>query len=287
MSMNERKWDWEIGSKTSYWGWSLSELWSYRHLVANHVRRDFLLNYQQTVLGPVWILIQPIFTLITYIVVFYKLVGISTGSVPAVLFYFSGIVLWNFFNDSFGGTAFTFKEHAHVFSKVYFPRILMPISALTTHFLRFLMQLLLLLLGTVYYWLFQDFDFKVQSWIFALPVAVFLIGTIGLGLGLIFSVLTAKYRDLINFVNLGLRLFMFLTPVIYPVAFISEKAAWAKWLVQLNPLTPLFELFRLSLFGEGTVTMMQVAYSVIFAIVLLFSALLVFNKQGDKLIDVV
>ncbi len=277
-------WDWEIQAKTNYLGVSFKELWSYRHLLANLVRRDFLLNYQQTVLGPVWIVIQPIFTLVTFLVVFYKLVGISTGSVPAVLFYFSGIVLWNFFAESFGSTSNTFRENAQVFSKVYFPRIIMPLSVLSTHFLRFLVQLLLLGLGILYYWLFLDFRPVQYNWFFAFPIAIFFVGVIGLSMGLIFSVLTGKYRDMLNFVALGLRLTMFITPVIYPVSFIQEKA---RWLVHLNPLSPLFELFRLSLLGEGTFTSNQLIYSLVFSVVILLGALLMFNKQGDKLIDVV
>ena len=278
------KWDWEITSKTSYWGGSFKELWSYRQMLVNQVRRDFLLNYQQTVLGPVWILLQPIFTLITFVAVFYKMVGISTGNVPAVLFYFSGIVLWNFFNDSFGSTSFTFKENAQVFSKIYFPRIVMPLAVISTHFLRFLVQLLLLFVGILYYVLFRGFSFPWHSWFFAFPIAIFFVGMIGLAMGLLFSVLTAKYRDMINLVNLGLRLLMFVTPVIYPTGFVPEKV---RWLVQINPLSPWFELFRLALLGEGTITGFQLLYSILFTVVALTGSLLLFNKQGDKLIEVV
>ncbi|WP_205499846.1 ABC transporter permease [Rufibacter psychrotolerans] len=275
---------WEISSKTSYWGWNLKELWSYRHLVASLIRREFLLNYQQTVLGPVWILIQPIMTLITYVVVFGKVVGIPTGSIPPLLFYFSGIVLWNLFNDSFSGTAFTFKENAHIFSKVYFPRLVMPISVVSTHFLRFLMQLFLLVLVMVYYWLFRDMPLPVTPLLLTLPAIIVVIGAIGLALGLFCSVVTAKYRDLVNFISLGVRLFMFITPVIYPMGAVPEKV---RWLVEINPLTPLFELFRYALLGEGTVTVPGLLYSVSFAAISLLAATLVFNKQGDKLIDIV
>jgi len=278
------KWDWEITNKTSYWGGSLKELWSYRQLLLSQVRRDFLLNYQQTVLGPVWILLQPIFTLITFVAVFYKMVGISTGGVPAVLFYFSGIVLWNFFNDSFGSTSFTFKENSQLFSKIYFPRIVMPLSVISTHFLRFLVQLILLVLIIIYYVLFRNFALPWHVWFFTFPVAIFFVGMIGLAMGLFFSVLTAKYRDMVNLVNLGLRLLMFVTPVIYPIGFVPEKV---RWLVQINPLSPWFELFRLALLGEGTVTGFQLLYSTVFTVLALSGALLLFNKQGDKLIEVV
>ncbi|TXK48653.1 ABC transporter permease, partial [Pontibacter qinzhouensis] len=141
------------------------------------MRRDFLLNYQQTMLGPVWILIQPIMTLVTYVLVFGKMVGIATGSIPPVLFYFSGIVLWNFFNDSFTGTSGTFKDNAHIFSKVYFPRIIMPLSVISTHFLRFLMQLVLLVLLMVYYWLFLEAPLLVTPWLLLVPGIILIIGT--------------------------------------------------------------------------------------------------------------
>lgn len=278
------RWDWEIGNTTSFWSHSFKELWAYRHLLAGLVRRHFLLNYQQTVLGPLWILFQPTLTLITYLLVFNKLVGISTGSVPPVLFYLAGIILWNFFNDSFTGTSGTFKEHAHVFSKVYFPRIIMPVSVISTQLLRFAIQFLMLLGAMVFYSFSRGFSFPVNSWLLALPFIVLQVGAFSLGLGLIFSVLTAKYRDMTNLATLGVRLLMFLTPVIYPLATIPENV---RWLVQLNPLTPLFELFRLAILGEGTVAIQSLLYSIGFTFLLLTSAWLLFNKQGDKLIDVV
>jgi len=281
---SEAKWDWEITNKTSYWGSSLKDLWSYRQLIISQVRRDFLLNYQQTILGPVWILLQPIFTLVTFVAVFFKMVGISTGSVPAVLFYFSGIVLWGFFSDSFGSTSFTFKENAQLFSKIYFPRIIMPLSVIGTHFLRFLVQLVLLILIIIFFVLFQGFSFTWSIWVLTFPVAIFFVGLIGLSMGLFFSVLTAKYRDMINMVNLGLRLLMFVTPVIYPMGFVPENV---RWLVQINPLSPWFELFRKALLGEGTVTVFTLTYSILFTLIAFSGSILLFNKQGDKLIEVV
>lgn len=284
MSANNKKWEWEIQSETSWMGARMEELWSYRYLLAGLVRRDFLLNYQQTVLGPLWILFQPIMTLITYVIVFDKLVGIPTGNVPPVLFYLSGIVLWNFFSDGFMGTSAIFRENAHVFSKVYFPRLIMPLSQLSTHFLRFLFQMALLLLVLAYYHVFGQVQIQFNAWLFALPLVILLTGLIALSLGLLFSVFTAKYRDLINLVGLGIRLLMFLTPVIYSIDYISEDV---RWVVLLNPLTPLFELFRLSLLGEGTVSGFQIAYSVFFTFSLFIGSMLIFNKEGDKLIDVV
>ncbi|MEO7801390.1 MAG: ABC transporter permease [Ginsengibacter sp.] len=277
------KWDWTISSKTTYWNESLKTLWSYRHFLMSLVRKNFLLNYQQTILGPVWILFQPLITLAIYVTVFGRLVGVSTGTVPQVLFYFSGIVLWNFFNDTFSDISGTFRSNAHIFSKVYFPRIIIPLSDLITQFFRFSIQFGFLLIMIAYYVFVRHATLHVSNWIFAFPLAIILVGGTAFGAGVIFSVITAKYRDMANFGSLIIRSLMFLTPVIYPLSYISESL---RWIVMINPLTPLFELFKLSLLGEGTVNPYQLLYSIVFMLVLVISALLLFNKQGDKLIDV-
>ncbi|MEO6220143.1 MAG: ABC transporter permease [Ginsengibacter sp.] len=282
MTKVEKNWEWEINAKTTDWTWNLKELLTYRHLLFSLVRREFLLSYQQTLLCPVWVLFQPTVTLITYVLVFGRLIPI--GTLPPVLFYFSGIILWNFFQDSFIESSATFKTNINLFSKVYFPRIVMPISTITTHFLRFSIQLIFLILLIIYYAIFKDFkiNFTIITWAF--PVAFICTGIISLSLGLIFSVLTAKYRDLNNLVSLMTRLLMFLTPVIYPLASIPAKL---HWIVVLNPLTSLFELFRLSLLGKGTVSLPYLIYSIVFMIVIFPTALWMFNKNGNKLIDVI
>ena len=284
MQKGDIKWQWEITSRTSYRISDVKALWSYRHFLASLVRREFLLNYQQTILGPFWIIFPPLVTLLTYILVFNKMVGISTGSIPPVLFYFSGIVLWNFFSDCWGGTSTTFKDNADLFSKVYFPRIIIPVSVVCTHFLRFLLQFVFLLCMLAFYVFFKDFKIVLNLWLLMLPAAVGCVGLIALGMGLLFSVLTAKYRDISNLVSLGVRLLMFVTPVIYPLTSIPQK--W-RFLVEINPLTSFFEIFRKGLFGEGTINLVMLLYSVCFTIVVSFGALMIFNKQGDKLIDVV
>jgi lipopolysaccharide transport system permease protein len=284
MPAQENNWDWEISSKPR-WSWNLRPFLSYRHLLGNLVRREFLLNYQQTVLGPVWILFQPLLTLIVYALVFGKFLNIPIGNnLPPVLFYFSGIVLWNFFNDSFGGTSNTFRDNIHIFSKVYFPRIIMPLSVITTHFFRLFIQLLLLVLLVVYYILFEKFSLQISAYILLVPVAVLFTGILSFSIGLIFSVLTAKYRDMANLVFIVIRLLMFVTPVFYSLSSVNEKL---RWIIKLNPLTSLFELFRLGLFGEGLVSPSQLLYSILFTVFSLAVALYLFNKQGNKLMDVV
>ena len=284
MMTQEKRWDWEISSKPR-WTWDISHILAYRHLLGSLVRREFLLNYQQTILGPAWILFQPILTLIVYVLVFGNLVRIPIGEgLPPVLFYFSAIVLWNFFNDSFLSNSNTFRDNIHIFSKVYFPRIIIPISVIITHFLRLVVQLLLLGLMIVYFVMFKNFSVQFTPYVFAVPVAVLFVGGISFSLGLIFSILTAKYRDISNLVYVGIRLLMFVTPVIYPLASVQENF---RWIVNINPLTPLFELFRLGLFNQGTVSGYQLTYSSLFLFLSLIVALYLFNRQGTKLIDVV
>lgn len=280
----ETKWEWVINSKTSYLGTPLAEIWSYRHLLVSFVRKSFLVQYQQTVLGPAWILLQPLLTLLTYVLIFGKVVGLSTGSIPPVLFYFSGIILWGFFSDSFSGTSGTFRDNASVFNKVYFPRLIVPISILCTQLIRFAIQLFILVLMIAYQALFNNYSPSLGPQLLLLPIPIMAIGAVGLGTGLIFSVLTAKYRDFASIVTLGIRLLMFATPVIYPLTMLPQNR---RWIIELNPLTPFFELFRLSLLGEGVVNTFHLALSLFFITILLVGALLLFNKKGDTLIDII
>ena len=284
MNAKNVSWDWEISSKTSYWSESFKTIWSYRHFIGNLIRRQFLLNYQQTILGPLWILFQPILTLITYVLVFGNMVRLPTGNLPPVLFYFAGIILWSFFLETFTGTSNTFRDNVHIFSKVYFPRIIVPLSVVATNVVRFGIQFILLIILIFYYVLFRGLKLSLSYWLLAAPVAVICTGIIALSLGLIFSVITAKYRDIGNLVSVGIRLLMFVTPVIYPLASVSSHLLW---IAKANPLTSLFELFKLSLLGEGTFYVHQFIYSVIFMLLVTTISLLIFNKQGDKLIDVV
>ncbi len=256
----------------------------YRHLLGRLVRRDFLLNYHQTVLGPVWMLFQPLATLVIYVVVFGKIIGVSTGGLPPVLFYLSGIILWGFFSETFNGTAFTFTHNSYLFSKVYFPRLIIPLSVLTSQVLRFLVQFVFLLLVITYYYFVWHVPLFVSFWVVFLPFIVLGVGLISFSIGLIFSVITAKYRDLGNIVHLGVRLLMFVTPVIYPLSAIPANF---RWIATLNPLLPFFEAFRFVLLGQGTFTVLQLAYSAVFTLVAFFAALSIFSRQNDKIIDVV
>ncbi|MCW3091601.1 MAG: transporter [Ferruginibacter sp.] len=281
----EKKLTWQIDAKSSYFDFNLPEIISYRHLLFRLVRKEFLVNYQQTLLGPLWILFQPLLTMVTYVFVFNKIIGVPIGGkTPPVLFYFTGIVLWNFFNDSFSATSKTFRDNIHIFSKVYFPRLIVPFASIITQFLRFLIQVAFLIVILAYFMVFKNLKFTVNAYIFAMPLVILVVAMISLSVGLIFSVITAKYRDLGNFIDILVRVLLFVTPVIYPLSAVKEHI---RWIVQLNPLAPLFELFRLGLLGEGTVSPFYLLYSIIFMIFSLFTALLLFNKQSSKLIDVI
>jgi lipopolysaccharide transport system permease protein len=282
--VKEERFDWSITSQTHWWGGDWKELWEYHNLLFGLVRREFLLYYKQTFLGPVWMLLQPVMTLVIYLLVFGKLVGIPTGTVPPVLFYLSGIVLWNFFSEGFLSTSRIFQDNIQLFTKVYFPRIILPLSGLLVQGLRFLIQFIFLIILIAYYNIFNDLKIALNIGTLFLPCIILMIGLIGLAFGICCSMLTAKYRDLNNLVPTGVRLLMFLTPIIYPVSGTPENL---RWLVLWNPLTPLFESFKFALLGEGTFTMMQLGYSVVCALVFLIIGLTTFNKHGDRLIDVV
>lgn len=283
MSDKQLHWDWEITKKTSWLGVSGRELWAYKDLLFRLVRKDFLASYQQTLLGPFWIVMQPLLTVFTYVLVFNRVIGISTEGVPPFLYYLTGITLWSLFSDIFFGTANTFIQNVQVFSKVYFPRLIVPASIVMLHSLRFLFQVLLLLIVLIYYAATGQVELQPANLLLSIPAVVTIIG-IGLGGGLIFSILTAKYRDLLNMMQLFIRLLMFLCPIFYSLSRVPQKY---KTLVSLNPLASQFELFRFAFIGKGEISTTYLAYSVTIMLLLVAGGILLFNKTGDKLIDVI
>lgn len=285
MSTLEKKENWIIDSKSSYFDLNLKEISAYYHLLFRLVRKELLINYQQTLLGPFWVLFQPVITTVTFVFIFNKVIGVSVGNnLPPVLFYFSGIILWNFFNESFSSTSKVFRDNIHIFSKVYFPRLIVPLALLITQFFRFLIQFCLLIIVLLYFVIFKDFAITFTWYMLTFPLVILMIGMLSMSTGLFFSIITAKYRDLTNFVDIMIRTLMFVTPVIYPMASVKENI---RWVVQLNPLSSLFELFRYGLLGEGTVSFIQLLYTFVFILISLTAAILLFNKQGGKLIDVI
>lgn len=246
------------------------------------VRRDFLVHHQQTLLGPLWIVFQPIIILVTYILIFERAVGISTGGVNPTLFYFSGIILWTLFSECFTGTAFTFIQNGQLFSKVYFPRLVVPCSIVVLNYLRFLIQFVLFFILLIIIDIHAIIDHPLR-WMVCMLAGSITVAGIGLGMGLIFSILTAKYRDLMNIIHLIIRLLMFATPVIYPLSIVDERL---RNILALNPLTSVFELFRYGFLGHGTFSSIEIFYSVgVMAMMIILGSML-FSKFGNKLQDV-
>lgn len=286
MSKNSNEpihWEWEIKPETSWWNMNLKELYSYKDLLLQLARKDFLGLYQQTLIGPFWVLLQPLLTVLVYVLVFNTIIGISTSGVPPFLFNMIGITLWNLFSEVFLQTSNTFSKNAALFSKVYFPRIIVALSTLYLQLLLFGIQLLLLIVVYLYYHMTGQVDFDPLHAILIFPVLIITAG-IGFGGGLIFSVLTAKYRDLLSLVQLIIRLFMFVCPVFYSLAVVPEKI---QWLVNLNPLTSAFEHFRFAFIGIGNIDNIQLLYSGSFMIIIVLFGIMLFNKMSYKLMDVI
>jgi lipopolysaccharide transport system permease protein len=276
-------WEWEIRPETKWFDLNLRGLFVYKDLLFRLVRRDFLLLYQQTLLGPVWIILQPLLTVLTYVLIFDRIIGISTHGIPSFLFYLAGITLWNLFADIFTGLAGTFTANVHVFSKVYFPRLIIPFATTLLHYARIVIQLLLLLGVLLFYYFSGRIALHADTWMLAI-IPLLIAGAIAMGCGLIFSVLIARYKDLMNLLHVLVRLLMFVCPIFFSVALVPERF---RWIINLNPLTPLFELFRYALLGEGTFSASQVLYSAVVGVVLLTGGMLLFNKKADSVLDVV
>jgi lipopolysaccharide transport system permease protein len=283
MLQHQTSWEWEIKPKTSWLGTSLKELFSYKDVLFRLVRKDFLASYQQTLLGPFWIVLQPLLTVLTYVLVFYKVIGISTQGTPAFLYYMTGVTLWSLFSEVFLGVSVTFNKNIGIFSKVYFPRIIAPLSAVLLQLLRFGIQLFLLFIVMLIYFFAGKATIFPANLLLIIPSVIIVTG-IGLGSGLFFSILTAKYKDLNGMLQLFIRLLMFICPVFYSMRIVPKKV---RWMVEANPLSSQFELFRYALIGKGDVSGQQFFYSVCVMLFLLTAGVLLFNKTGDKLIDVV
>jgi lipopolysaccharide transport system permease protein len=276
-------WDLVIKGHTSLFDIKFYDLWRYRDLLLLFVKRDFISFYKQTILGPLWFFIQPILTTIVFSFVFGKLAGISTDGLPKFLFYLSGITAWNYFSDCLTKTSTVFKDNANIFGKVYFPRLIMPLSIVTSNLVRFGVQLVMLLLMMGYF-ARQGADFHVTYALLFFPFLVLLMALLGLGLGLIITAMTTKYRDLSFLVTFGVQLLMYATTVIYPLS--AAPAAYKKY-IELNPMTGIIEAFRFAFLGKGEFTLWSIGYSVLFTIVVLFFGILIFNKTEKNFVDTI
>ncbi len=280
-------WDLVIKGRTSLFDIKFQDLWNYRDLLAMFVKRDFVSFYKQTILGPLWFFIQPIFTTIVFSFVFGNLAGISTDGLPKYLFYLTGITSWAYFSDCLTKTSTVFRDNASIFGKVYFPRLIMPLSIVVSNLVRFGVQLLLMLCMMFYFYLFPDpgTSFHVSTGILLFPVLVILMALLGLGMGLIITAMTTKYRDLTFLVTFGVQLLMYATTVIYPLSYAREKGY--DYIVELNPMTGIIEAFRYAFLGKGEFTIYSLGYSIVVTIVILFVGIIIFNKTEKNFVDTI
>lgn len=262
----------------------LNELWSYRDLLFMFVKRDFLASYTQTILGPLWFFIQPIFTTLMFVFVFGNIAGISTDGQPKILFYLSGLVIWSYFSDCLNKTANVFVSNAGIFGKVYFPRLITPLSIIVSGLMRFSIQLLLFIAVFLFYNIKGEIIFHWNRAIFLLPFLVFLMAGFALGLGMIISSLTTKYRDMAMFIGFGVGLLMYATPVIYPLSSVPSQY---RSIVNANPISPIVESFRYAFLGSGNFSFPHLIYSFICMIVILFAGIIAFNKVEQNFMDTV
>ncbi len=282
-TIENEEWNLVIKPKRHLLDIDFKDIWKYRDLIVLFVRRDFVAKYKQTVLGPLWFLIQPILTTLMYLIVFGNIAKISTDGLPKMLFYLSGIVGWTYFSTCLTTTSNTFIANAGIFGKVYFPRLTLPISIVISNLVQFFIQLLLLGAFMLYFGL-TGANFQPNIYILLLPALVILMAALGLGFGIIISSLTTKYRDLTNLVSFGVQLWMYATPVIYPLSTIPEDY---RIYLLANPLTPIIETFRYALLGAGTLNWMHLLYSLGFTIVVLTLGVLLFNKVEQTFMDTV
>lgn len=250
------------------------------------VKRDFVSFYKQTVLGPLWFFIQPIFTTIVFSFVFGNLAGISTDGLPKYLFYLTGITAWNYFSDCLTKTSTVFRDNVSIFGKVYFPRLIMPLSIVVSNLVRFGVQFLLMICMMVYFYFFpvKGTSFHITNAIVIFPILIVLMALLGLGLGLIITALTTKYRDLTFLVTFGVQLLMYGTTVIYPLS--AAPAEYRKY-IELNPMTGIIEAFRYAFLGKGEFTFWSIGYSALFTIIVLFLGIVIFNKTEKNFVDTI
>jgi len=279
----DEHWDMVIEPKDHLFDLKLKDTWHYRDLLMLLVRRDFVSFYKQTILGPLWFFIQPLLTTIMFTFVFGRLAGLSTDELPQPLFYLAGITAWNYFAECLTKTSTVFKDNANIFGKVYFPRLIMPLSIVVSNLVRFAVQLVLFLVVMGYY-SFKGASFQ-PTWAIALfPLVLLLMAALGLGAGMIISAMTTKYRDLAFLVTFGVQLLMYATTVIYPL---SAAPAKYRWLIELNPMTAIIETFRFGFLGKGSFSWASLGYSCGVTGILLFIGIIIFNKVEKNFVDTV
>lgn len=282
-AIKEEKWDMVIEGKAPLYDLKLREVWHYRDLLMMFVKRDFVSFYKQTILGPLWFFIQPLFTMIVFTFVFGNLAGLSTDGLPQPLFYLAGITAWNYFAECITKTSTVFKDNAQLFGKVYFPRLIMPLSIVVSNLVRFGIQMLLFLGMMAYFWA-AGAEFTVTGSVALFPLLIALMALLGLGLGLIITAMTTKYRDLSFLVSFGVQLLMYATTVIYPLSAAPEKY---RWVLELNPMTAIIETFRYAFLGSGQFSASSLTYTTLVTLLVFSVGVITFNRTERDFIDTV
>ncbi len=282
MNPNEQ-WDLIIRPQRAWWDLHLDELWRYRDLIRLLVWRDFVAYYKQTILGPLWYILQPIITTVVFTVIFGNIAKLSTDGLPPFLFYMAGNTVWSYFSACLISTSNTFTANAGIFGKVYFPRLSMPVSVVISNLISFAIRLIIFLLFGAYFML-AGADIHPNGWILILPLLALIMALMGLGFGIIISSLTTKYRDLQQLVGFGVQLLMYATPVIYP--FSTIQGNW-RWLILANPMTPIVEIFRLAFLGVSAIDPVSLLYSAVFTAVVFLAGALIFNHVETTFMDTV
>ena len=278
----ENKWTEIIEPQSSLLNLNLKEVWRYRDLLLLLVKRDFVTYFKQTILGPIWFFVNPILTTLIYTLVFGNIAGISTNGTPKIAFYLSGVVMWNYFSTSLTQTSTVFTVNAPIFGKVYFPRLIMPLSIVVSNLMQFGIQFLLFLIIVIYY----TFQGQLHPNIFVLltPVLIVLMAAFALGVGMIFSSMTTKYKDMAMLLTFGVQLFMYATPIVYPLSTINDQY---KYLIELNPLTAIIENFRYAFLGSGSLNIEALGYSCVMIGILLAIGTIIFNRIQKGFMDTI
>jgi len=282
----EQKWLFVISPKTKLIDLNLKEVWQYRDLLMLFVKRDVITLYKQTILGPLWYLIQPLFTSVIFTLVFNNIAGIQTGGIPPFLFNLVGITTWNYFKECLTATSDTFKKNEQIFGKVYFPRIIMPMSIIISNLLKFGIQLIILIVFYLYF-MITGFDMQPSIYICLLPVLIAFMGMLGLGLGMIISSMVTKYRDLTFLVSFGVQLLMYMSAVMYPIDLMKDKLKGYSWVIDYNPMAHIIEMGRFMILNEGKVSIFGIIYTISFSIVVLLLGTIIFNRTEKSFIDTI
>ncbi|MFY7828801.1 MAG: ABC transporter permease [Flectobacillus sp.] len=275
-------WEWEIKPSVGWFDFSLKKIFNHADLIWSLTKRDLQSSHKQTVLGNFWLIFQPLITTIVYTLVFSNIIKVSTDGMPPLLFYLTGNMLWSFFADSMFGALYTFRTNAHILSKVYFPRIILPISSVLVQAYKLGINFIFFLLTVLFYQLFTNWEISFNYNLLAIPFLLVFMALYALALGSFSFILTTKYKDLENIIQLAMRLYMFVTPVFYPVSLVSEELSWAFW---FNPLTAIFESFR-ACYASNAFWTQELYISLLSISVFSVIALLVFRKFESKFIEV-